>query len=227
MKAPEMKSIFHTSLMLMLLAVASVVSATSSGQESTELPEAHQVVNEVTGQVFTLIRETQQRDEIDLESFKGEVYKILNPRLDWTGFSRGVMGAYYASASEEQRAIFVESVRSMLLEFYAAAMLKLRDQELHVLPPSEPPSNPNRVNVDLEFVAEDGSVIPIVFNMRKIPEDGAWRLVNLNLSGINLGLTWRSQFGRIMDTTGDIDQAIVEFAEAVEAASPGPSTTGD
>ena len=225
-KVADMNARLPTACLCFLLVVASLVTARVHGEEMQELPEAHRVVAEVTEQVFALIRETLKQEEIDVASFKAEVYHLLNPRLDWTGFSRGVMGAHFADATDEQRATFVESVRSMLLEFYAEAMLKLRDQELRVVPPSGPPSNPNRVNVDLEFIGSDGSVIPIVFYMRRTPEDHAWRLVNINLSGINLGLTWRSQFGRIMDTTGELDQAIVEFAAAVEAASPGSDTAG-
>ncbi len=184
------------------------------------LPEPHRTVDQVTRDVIGLIRETQDQQEIDLPKFKQQVYELLNPRLDWVGFSRGVMGKHYAGATEAQRVEFVESVRVMLLEFYAAAMLRLQDQTMSVLPPSEPPSNPNRVNVNLEFVGADGQAIPIVFYMRRTAGDETWRLVNINLSGINLGLTWRNQFGRIMDMTADLDQTIIDFSKAVEEASP-------
>ncbi len=189
-------------------------------QESSQLPEPHRVVDDVTRQVIALIRDTQTQGEIDVEDFKADVYELLNPRLDWVGFSRGVMGAHFQSASDAQRSRFVTSVRVMLLDFYAATMLRLRDQQIRVLMPKAPPSNPNRVNVDLEFVGSDGQAIPIVFYMRRASEGGEWKLVNINLAGINLGLTWRNQFGRIMDVTGDIDQSIIEFAEAVRQASP-------
>lgn len=186
----------------------------------SELPEPHQVVDDVIRQVIALIRETQTRDEVDVDVFEQDVYQLLNPRLDWVGFSRGVMGAHYADANEAQRMGFVDSVRTMLLDFYAATMLRLQDQEMRVLMPKAPPSNLNRANVDLEFVGLDGEAIPIVFHMRRTSEDGEWKLVNMNLAGINLGLTWRNQFARIMDVTGDIDQSIIEFAAAVKEASP-------
>ncbi len=189
-------------------------------EESEVLPQPHRLVDQVTREVIDLIRETQEQEEVDVLEFRQGIYALLNARLDWVGFSRGVMGKHYADATDGQRVQFVESVRVMLLEFYAAAMLRLQDQTMSVLPPSAPPSNPNRVNVDLEFVGSDGQAIPIVFYMRRTSEQGEWRLVNINLSGINLGLTWRNQFGRIMDITGDIDQAIMEFAKAVEEASP-------
>lgn len=212
---------------LLSIPVLSLVAALSftlvpahAEEESLALPEPHRLVDQVTREVIELIRVTQEQEEVDLEAFKQGVYELLNPRLDWVGFSRGVMGKHYADATPEQREVFVESVRAMLLEFYAAAMLRLKDQTMRVLPPAAPPSNPNRVNVNLEFVGSDGQVIPIVFNMRKVSEAGEWRLVNINLSGINLGLTWRNQFGRIMDVTGDLDQAIIEFAAVVEEASP-------
>jgi len=178
------------------------------------------VVDDVTRQVIALIRDTQTREQVDVQAFKADIYELLNPRLDWVGFSRGVMGQHFQAATEVQRTGFVESVRVMLLDFYAAAMLRLQDQEIRVLMPKAPPSNLNRVNVNLEFVGSDGQAIPIVFYMRRTSEGAEWKLVNINLAGINLGLTWRNQFGRIMDVTGDIDQAIIEFAAAVIAASP-------
>lgn len=216
-KGKMSSSLFSYFLLGLLLFAQAPVHAE---QDSDVLPEAHRVVDQVTREVIDLIRETQEQEEIDMEAFKQGVYELLNPRLDWVGFSRGVMGKHYANATGEQRVEFVESVRSMLLEFYAAAMLRLRDQTMRVLPPSAPPTNPKRVNVDLEFIGSDGQAIPIVFYMRRTSDEGEWRLVNINLSGINLGLTWRNQFGRIMDMTGDLDQAIIEFAAAVEEASP-------
>lgn len=225
-RSADMNDRLQAACLCVVLFLAGLVTTQVHGEETHALPEAHRVVAEVTGEVFDLIRETQAQEHIDIRIFKADVYDLLNPRLDWAGFSRGVMGVHFANASDEQRDSFVESVRSILLEFYAEAMLRLRDQELRVVPPSGPSSNPDRVNVDLEFVGADGSVIPIVFYMRRASGDNTWRLVNINLSGINLGLTWRSQFGRIMDTAGDIDQAIIQFAAAVEAASLGSETAG-
>ncbi len=203
-------------LMLPLLLQAPIRADTPEG-----LPEAHRTVDQVTREVIDLIRYTQTQEEIHIPTFKAAVYELLNPRLDWVGFSRGVMGKHYVDASESQRTEFVDSVRLMLIDFYAIAMLRLQDQTMRVLPPSRPPRNPNRVKVDLEFVSSDGQAIPIVFDMRRTEEDGDWRLVNINLSGINLGLTWRNQFARKVDETGDLDQAIIAFAKEVEAASPG------
>ena len=207
-------------LLLVVCTFSLNANTNADANQVSDLPEAHQVVDKVTRQVIGLIRDTQTQENVDVDAFKQDVYALLNPRLDWQGFSRGVMGAHYAEATDAQRAGFVESVRVMLLDFYAAAMLRLQDQEMRVLMPKAPPSNPNRVNVDLEFVGADGQAIPIVFNMRRTSADGEWKLVNINLAGINLGLTWRNQFGRIMDVTGDIDQAIIEFAAAVQEASP-------
>ena len=203
-----------------ILVLLATLAIPLHAEEVAELPEAHRAVNDVTRQVIALIRETQTQDEADLEAFKQDVYALLNPRLDWEGFSRGVMGKHFAGASEAQQRGFVVSVRSMLLDFYAAAMLRLQDQEMRVLMPEAPPSNPNRVNVDLEFVGADGQAIPIVFYMRRTSDKGEWKLVNINLAGINLGLTWRNQFARNMDMAGDLDQAIIDFAAAVREASP-------
>ena len=214
------RSLLSVSLLSLVAALLFVQVPAHAAEDSEALPEPHRLVDQVTREVINLIRETQGQEEVDLQDFKQDVYELLNPRLDWVGFSRGVMGKHYANATPEQRVGFVESVRAMLLEFYASAMLRLQNQTMSVLPPSAPPTNPNRVNVDLEFIGSDGQAIPIVFYMRRTSEEGEWRLVNINLSGINLGLTWRNQFGRIMDMTGDIDQAIIEFAAAVEEASP-------
>lgn len=216
----KMRQLMVKTPLLFLCALLLFAQGSARSDAPETLSEPHRTVDQVMRDIIGLIRKTQGQQEVDLPRFKQEVYELLNPRLDWVGFSRGVMGKHYAGATEAQRVEFVQSVRTMLLEFYAAPMLRLQDQTMRVLPPSGPPSNPNRVNVDLEFVGSDGQAIPIVFYMRRTQGDETWRLVNINLSGINLGLTWRNQFGRIMDMTGDLDQAIIDFAKAVEEASP-------
>jgi phospholipid transport system substrate-binding protein len=51
-------------------------------------------------------------------------------------------------------------------------------------------------NVELEVVANDGQRYPLVFTLRHHNDE--WKIINLIVNGVNLGLTFNSQFDRAM-----------------------------
>jgi phospholipid transport system substrate-binding protein len=59
----------------------------------------------------------------------------------------------------------------------------------------------------MEVHGHDGTIYPVAYSMF-LDDARQWRVQNVIVNGINLGLTFRSQFASSMDQKQNIDQVI-------------------
>lgn len=178
---------------------------------------AEQAVEIATEEVLALIRRGQAYASDDPERFYVEVEALLRPLIDFPRFARSVMGAYYRDASDVQRRRFSDSFKWSLVRTYALALTEFRDGEVNVLVPRRKPRDPNRVNVNME-IKYQGRSYAVVYVMRRGKQE-LWRLQNLVIEGINVGLNYKSQFAAAMKDPaydGDMDKVIDAWSQFVE-----------
>lgn len=138
------------------------------------------------------------------------VRQNLDPYIDSQAFTRIVMGTYannqYSSAA--QRAQFEKNFRETLIENYGSAFAKFSNQTYSLRPYKANPNNKNPV-VTLDFVNK-GEKIPVSFQL--VDKGSQWKIRNINVSGIDLGLQFRNQFAATVKRNGgNIDKAIANF----------------
>ena len=182
----------------------------------------HRLVQDTSEQLLQLIGESRAYADADPDRFFAAVDALLTPVLDFNGFARGVMSVHYRKATADQRKRFAENFKTSLLRTYAVSLTKFEDGEVAVLPPDGPPRRPNRRNVKMEIRA-GASVYPVVYTMN-LGKDGAWRIGNIVIAGVNMGLTFRSQFRSAVSDIkygGDLDRVIDAWAGVVTEDSPG------
>jgi len=80
--------------------------------------------------------------------------------------------------------------------------------------------------VKQEIRLSSGEVYPVIYSMFR-SEDGIWRMRNIIVNGVNMGLTYRNQFSSAATDArygGDMDKVIDGWIESVgqeaEAANP-------
>ena len=186
-------------------------------EQAIRAETAEQAVELATGEVLALIEAGKEYADTDPERFYTELEGLLRPMIDFPRFARNVMGPYFKAATPEQQQRFAESFKWSLVRTYALALTEFSNGEVNVLPPRQPPKNPNRVNVTQEIVFE-GKAYMVVYRMRR--DDAAWRVSNLIVEGINIGLNYKSQFAAAMKDpqyAGDMDAVIDAWVEVIEA----------
>ena len=193
------------------------------------MPEvsAEEVVRQASDDMLQLIESGRSYVDDDPERFYNEVEALLNPIVDFDRFARNVMGPHWKRATEDQQQRFIHSFKWGLLRTYAVALTEFSDGEVLVLEPDRPPRNPARRNVKMEIKTSGGDVYPIVYSMAA--DAGEWRLRNIIIGGVNIGLTYRSQFASAVKDPkygGDMDKVIdawdrhlAESREAEEEAA--------
>ncbi|RBO82557.1 MlaC/ttg2D family ABC transporter substrate-binding protein [Marinomonas aquiplantarum] len=135
------------------------------------------------------------------------VDRILATVVDFDDFSRKVMGKYYRRATPEQRERFATVTKDTLLRTYGASLLELDPDKINVQPLG--PQGRGRVTkVNVDFQMADAGLLNIVFYMEESKQQ-QWLLSNVVINNINFGLTFRRQFGVMMEQNqNNIEQAI-------------------
>ncbi len=215
----------------LVLLVASIgTHALSWAQAATAAPKpAMAVVDDSSKALPNLIESSREYATEDKERFYSEVEALLAPVVDFRVFARGVMATHYKRATPEQRTRFAESFKWSLVRTYALALTEFRDGEVRVLEPEKPSSNPKRDRVKMEIRTTAGDVYPIVYAMR-LGKDETWRIYNLVVNGVNMGLTFRSQFSSAMKDRkygGDLDKVIDAWSNELGAIEDSETSATD
>lgn len=130
--------------------------------------------------------------ESDRETYENKIKEIFEPMIDFRRVAASVMGKkYYLLATKEERAEFVLIFRDSLLDTYAETLAQWGDSTIT----TEFPKNKEELskNVEVKQTLDTGtSKYPISYKLRK-SKDG-WKIVNIIINGVNLGLTFRNQF---------------------------------
>ncbi|WP_421853005.1 MlaC/ttg2D family ABC transporter substrate-binding protein [Marinomonas sp.] len=146
------------------------------------------------------------------------VNTILTNVVDFDDFSKKVMGKYYRRASPEQRIRFASVTKDTLLKTYGASLLELDADRINVLPLG-PQGRGKETKVDVDFQMESGGMLNISFYMEE-SKTGNWMLSNVVINNINFGLTFRKQFGVMMEQNrNDIELAISAWKESLAKKS--------
>jgi len=202
--APAALAPVRALLVLVLFCWAGTVRA----EEAPGAPD--EVVRSVAGDILGLIERYQEGFENDPDGYYRAVDETMAGFVDYRSIARAVMARYWNDASPEQQERFVEVFRRGLVRTYARALLEFEQQRVDVLPLREEHLRGDRALVRMEITGGNGRVYPLQYSMGR-GDDGAWRVRNVIVDGVNLGLTYRNQFASAMqtgDARGDIDAVI-------------------
>lgn len=142
-----------------------------------------------------------------LDELEAIVDDSLDDVADFRYIGASVMGRYFGNATPQQRSRFVETFRKTLIDTYAKGLVTFDYREIRVLDGQQASRYEDQASVAMEVVANDGTVYPVSYSLRL--NDGQWKVVNVIVNGINLGLTFRNQFDQAMrDTNRDYDAVI-------------------
>lgn len=196
-----------TAALLLVLPLAAAATAESNPQ---------QVLQTATDTL--LARITKEKDTLkkDPQALYNLVEQNITPFMDTDGIARRVMGQYYRQATPEQQAEFTRVFKQSLIRTYAKGLTNYEGQKI-VFKPYKAGPDPRKAQVDVEVYGSTGQVYPVTFQMAQ-DKAGAWKVQNLILNGINLGLTFRNQFGSAVDSNhGSIDKAIAGWTPDTKA----------
>ncbi len=177
---------------------------------TAESISAHEHAERTHNNIILILQTKNALFEEDSELFIQEISNAFSPIVDFQRIARNVMGKYYKVSTSSQRDRFAEAFRTSLLNTYSKTLIEFKDEKILVLPPKNKSKSPNKVKVDIEIITSSKSY-PGVYSMY-LDKNNEWKIINIVVNGINLGLTFRSQFYSLMEkNNNDISIVIDEW----------------
>ena len=140
--------------------------------------------------------------------------KIM-PNVNFPRMTAAAVGPAWRQATPEQKKRLQDEFKTLLVRTYAGALSQVEDQTISIKP-LRASSDDKEVVVRTE-VRGRGDPIQLDYRLEKTPGEGAgWKIYNLNVLGVWLVDTYRSQFAQEINAKG-VDGLITSLAERNKA----------
>ncbi len=165
-------------------------------------------VEKIHEDIVFVVRAKQGIYEENPEEFIKAISLALQPLVDFKRISRNVMGRHYKDANKEQIEKFNRVFKASLLDTYSKTLAEFKDEEILVSSNVKKSPKGNREKVSLQIVTST-KIYPAVYDMY-LNKQGQWKLINIVINGVNLGLTFRNQFYSLMEKEGNNLDLVIE-----------------
>ncbi|MFN3587639.1 MAG: phospholipid-binding protein MlaC [Moraxellaceae bacterium] len=190
-------------------------------QANTPAVAPQQMVENATRALLDRVLKEKAELQRDPEALFRLVDENITPFVDVDGIARGVMGQYFRQATPAQQQEFARVFKQSLVRTYARGLTAYDNQRI-VFKPYRAGTDATRAQVEMEVHAS-GQVYPVTFQLQT-DKAGQWKVRNLIINGINLGLTFRNQFASAVEANrGNIGRAIAGWSPDTRALEDKPA----
>ncbi len=207
MKRTFLRQILAASVLLTMAFVTPMAHA------EDEAPDA--MIKRLSTEVLDSIKNDKAIRAGDMAKVVALVDSRIMPNVNFQRMTSSAVGPAWRQATPEQQKRLQEEFKILLVRTYAGALAQVSDQLITMKPLRMAPED-KEVLVRSE-IKGSGESIQLDYRLEKTPGQGAgWRIYNLNVLGVWLVETYRSQFATEINTKG-IDGLISALAERNKA----------
>jgi phospholipid transport system substrate-binding protein len=182
-----------------------------------EAPEA--MIKRLSDEVMAAIKADKGIQSGETNRIIALVDSKIMPNVNFQRMTAAAVGPAWRQATPEQRQRLQEEFKTLLVRTYAGALSQVDDQTISVKPQRNAPTDTDVV-VRSEIRGR-GEPIQLEYRLEKTPGQGAgWRIYNLNVLGVWLVETYRSQFAPEINAKG-VDGLIATLAERNKSNAAG------
>lgn len=205
-----MKKLLSASSLLLAL-----VAAVPAGAADNLSPDA------LVRQISVDVIEAAKADKAIQAGDVGRIVTLIDtkvlPSVNFEVMTRSAVGPKWREATAEQRSKLQAEFKTLLVRVYAGALSQVKDQTVEVTK-TLPVAGSSQAVVQTE-VRGKGEPIKLDYRMDKPASETVWKIIDVNVGGIWLVQSYRSQFAGEL-TKGGIDGLITTL---VERNKPGKS----
>jgi phospholipid transport system substrate-binding protein len=202
--------------MLKHLFTGLILSATLSASVLAADATPDALIKQIAVDVIDTAKADKSIQSGDVNSVIKLVDSKVMPNVNFEAMTRSAVGPQWRAATPEQRSKLQAEFKVLLVRVYAGALAQIKDQTVEVTKTLPVPGG-SQVVVQSE-VKGKGEPIKLDYRLDKI--DNAWKIIDVNVGGIWLVTSYRSQFAQEI-TAGGIDGLIAKLAERNKAAGKG------
>ena len=174
------------------------------------------LVKQISTDVLDTVKNDKSIQAGDLARITALVDSKVMPSVNFEAATRSAVGPQWRSATPEQRSKLMSEFKALLLRLYSGALSQVKDQTVEITK-TLPVAGSTQVIVQSE-VRGKGEPIKLDYRLDKPADATAWKIIDVNVSGIWLVQNYRSQFATEL-TKGGIDGLIAALVERNKAAA--------
>ncbi len=162
---------------------------------------AEAFVKQLSDEVVETIKGDKSFQASNMVKLTALVDAKVMPHVNFRRITASAVGPGWLKATPEQQKQLQEEFKALLLRTYAGALSQITDQTIAVKPVRASPED-NEIVVRTE-VRGKGEPIQLDYRLEKTPGVGSgWKIYNLNVMGVWLMETFRSQFAQEINAKG-------------------------
>jgi phospholipid transport system substrate-binding protein len=179
---------------------------------------------EVAPEVFvrtisTDVLEAVKADKTIQSGDIGPVIKLVDskvmPNVNFEVVTRSAVGPQWRGATPEQRAKLQAEFKLLLVRVYSGALTQVSNEQTVEVTRTQPVQGSSQVVVQSEV---RGKGEPIKLDYRLDKAETGWKIIDVNVGGIWLVTSYRSQFAQEI-SAGGIEGLIAKLTERNKAAA--------
>lgn len=168
-------------------------------------------IKRLSTEVLNSIKADKSVQSGDVSRIVALVDTLVMPNVDFKRMTASAVGPKWRQATPEQQQRLQEEFKILLVRTYAGALTQVNDVTFSVKPMRSGPDD-KEVVVRTEIKGR-GDPVQLDYRLERTPGEGAgWKIYNLNVLGVWLVDTYRSQFAQEINAKG-IDGLIATLVE--------------
>ena len=200
MKRRTLGHLLTATLSLALMGVAPFVRA------ADEAPDA--LIKRVSAEVLDNIKTDKAVKAGDLTKVLALVDSKIMPNVNFTRMTASAVGRNWRQATPEQQKKLQDEFKTLLIRTYSGALAQVSDQSVNVKPLRAAPAD-TEVVVRTEVLGR-GDPVQLDYRMEKTAT--GWKIYDLNVLGVWLVETYRTQFAQEISAKG-VDGLIASLVQ--------------
>ena len=179
-----------------------------------EAPDA--LIKRVSSEVLSTIRSDKSIQAGESARVLSLVDSKVMPNVNFTRMTASAVGRSWRQATPEQKLRLQAEFKTLLVRTYSGALSQVNEQKLNVKPLRAEPTD-TEVTVRTEVLGH-GDPVQLDYRMEKTPT--GWKIYDLNVLGVWLVETYRTQFAQEISSKG-IDGLIASMAQRNQTNASG------
>ncbi|MDD2919254.1 phospholipid-binding protein MlaC [Rhodoferax sp.] len=206
--------------LLALAASASLMMALPA-QAADEAPDA--LIERLTKEALDTIQADKAVQAGDVARIVALVDEKVMPHVNFQRMTASAVGPGWRQATPDQRKRLEAEFKTLLVRTYAGAMSQAKNLSFTVKPLRA--AADDKEVIVRTLIKGRGDPVQLDYRLEKTPGVGAgWKIYNLNVLGVWLVDTYRSQFAQEINAKG-IDGLIVTLTERNKSNAAAPAKT--
>ena len=185
---------------------AVLVSAPLVRAAADEAPDA--LIKRISAEVLDNIKADKDVQAGDMSKVIGLVDSKIMPNVNFTRMTASAVGRTWRQATPEQQKRLQDEFKILRVRTYSGALSQVKEQSVNIKPLRAAPSD-TEIVVRTEVLGR-GDPVQLDYRMEKTP--GGWKIYDLNVLGVWLVETYRTQFAQEINAKG-VDGLIASLAQ--------------